>query len=299
MLTGLTIVFLGGDARQVEVIHKCLELDATVRTVGFEQAHFPLIGITHEALTEELLQEADVVVLPMVGCNDQGEIAAPFSLSPIVMNNELFASLRKGTLVYTGMAKNLLKRMAEEHGLRLIELLERDDVAILNSIPTAEGAVMMAIQNTEITIHGSTCIVLGIGRTGFTLAKTLQGLGANIRVGVRKESDVARAVQMGWKPFMTKDLNAFTDGVDLIFNTIPTMIITAQIISKLPRQAVIIDLASAPGGTDFRYAEKRGIKALLAPGLPGIVAPKTAGIIMANTLSQSILEEFQLRGDEK
>lgn len=299
MLTGLTIVFLGGDARQVEVINKCLELDATVRTVGFEQAHFSLTGVTQEALTEDLLQEADVLVLPVVGCNDQGEIAAPFSQSPIVMSNELFASLRKGTLVYTGIAKNLLKRMAEEYELRLVEMLERDDVAIYNSIPTAEGAVMMAIQNTEITIHGSTCIVLGIGRTGFTLAKTLQGLGADIRVGVRKESDVARAVQMGWKPFMTKDLNAFTDGVDLIFNTIPTMIITAQIISKLPRQAVIIDLASAPGGTDFRYAEKRGIKALLAPGLPGIVAPKTAGIIMANTLSQSILEEFQLRGDEK
>ncbi|MNV74013.1 Dipicolinate synthase subunit A [compost metagenome] len=158
---------------------------------------------------------------------------------------------------------------------------------------------MMAIQNTDITIHGSSCIVLGIGRTGFTLAKTLQGLGANVQVGVRREADVARAIQMGWKPFKTTDLSASTGDVDLIFNTIPTMIITAQIISKLPRKAVIIDLASAPGGTDFRFAEKRGIKALLAPGLPGIVAPKTAGIIIANTLCQSILEEFHLRGDEE
>lgn len=98
---------------------------------------------------------------------------------------------------------------------------------------------------------------------------------------------------------MTRDLTAYTSDIDLIFNTIPTMIITAQIISKLPRRTVIIDLASAPGGTDFRFAEKRGIKALLAPGLPGIVAPKTAGIIIANTLCQSITEEFHLRGDEE
>lgn len=299
MLTGLTIVFLGGDARQVEVINKCVELDASVRVVGFEKREPPLVGVSHDTLNPMLLNEADVVVLPVVGCNDQGEIAAPFSSGNLVLKKEWFSSMREGTLIYTGMAKSYLKRSAAESGLRLIEMLERDDVAIYNSIPTAEGAVMMAIENTAITIHGSNCVVLGIGRTGFTLAKTLQGLGANVRVGVRREADVARAVQMGWKPFVATDLNAYTSEIDLIFNTIPTMIVTAQIISKLSRQAVIIDLASAPGGTDFRFAEKRGIKALLAPGLPGIVAPKTAGIIMANTLTQSILEEFHLRGDEE
>ncbi|MBA9086074.1 dipicolinate synthase subunit A [Fontibacillus solani] len=299
MLTGLTIVFLGGDARQLEVINKCVELDASVRIVGFDKLESPPQGAINDTLSPELLGEADVIVLPVIGCDDQGLIAAPFSKAEVAMKQETFAAIREGTLVYTGMAKSFLKRMSAEYGFRLIELLDRDDVAIYNSIPTAEGAVMMAIQNTDITIHGSSCIVLGIGRTGFTLAKTLQGLGANVQVGVRREADVARAVEMSWKPFKTTDLSANTGDIDLIFNTIPTMIITAQIISKLPRKAVIIDLASAPGGTDFRFAEKRGIKALLAPGLPGIVAPKTAGIIIANTLCQSILEEFHLRGDEE
>ncbi|WP_068780764.1 dipicolinate synthase subunit DpsA [Paenibacillus sp. GM2] len=299
MLTGLTIVFLGGDARQIEVINKCIELDASVRLVGFDKLENPPSGVRHEALSSVLLQEADIIVMPVIGCDDNGIIAAPFGSGDLVMKQELFMAIREGGLVYTGMAKSLLRRMSSEYGFRLIELLDRDDVAIYNSIPTAEGALMMAIQNTDITIHGSTCVVLGIGRTGFTLAKTLQGLGAKIRVGVRREADAARAAVMGWEPFMTRDLTACTSDIDLIFNTIPTMIITAQIISKLPRRTVIIDLASAPGGTDFRFAEKRGIKALLAPGLPGIVAPKTAGIIIANTLCQSITEEFHLRGDEE
>lgn len=299
MLTGLTIVFLGGDARQVEVINKCIELDALVRLVGFDKLENLPSGVRHEALSSVLLQEADIIVMPVIGCDDNGIIAAPFGSGDLVMKQELFMAIREGALVYTGMAKSLLRRMSTEYGFRLIELLDRDDVAIYNSIPTAEGALMMAIQNTDITIHDSTCVVLGIGRTGFTLAKTLQGLGAKIRVGVRREADAARAAVMGWEPFMTRDLTAYTSDIDLIFNTIPTMIITAQIISKLPRRTVIIDLASAPGGTDFRFAEKRGIKALLAPGLPGIVAPKTAGIIIANTLCQSIMEEFHLRGDEE
>ncbi|MFD1177246.1 dipicolinate synthase subunit DpsA [Paenibacillus puldeungensis] len=299
MLTGITIVFLGGDARQVEVINKCVELDATVRIVGFDRIETPLPGVSHETLTPGLLAGADVIILPVIGCDDQGVIKAPFSAEHIVISQEQFAAVRKTTLMYTGIAKTFLKQMSTEYGFRLIEVLERDDVAIFNSIPTAEGAVMMAIQNTDITIHGSTCIVLGIGRTGFTLANTLQGLGAKVRVGVRREDDIARAVQMGWTPFATRDLAICVSDVDLIFNTIPTMIVTAQIISKLPRRAVIIDLASAPGGTDFRFAEKRGVKAILAPGLPGIVAPKTAGIIMANTICQSILDEYHLRGDEE
>ncbi|MNN66247.1 Dipicolinate synthase subunit A [compost metagenome] len=76
------------------------------------------------------------------------------------------------------------------------------------------------------------------------------------------------------------------------------MIITAQVLSRIPKHCVIIDLASAPGGCDFRYAEKRGIRAMLAPGLPGIVAPKSAGMIMGSALVQSISEETFNRGDD-
>ncbi len=195
------------------------------------------------------------------------------------------------------MAKSFLKNLCAAHGIEVVELFERDDIAIYNSIPTAEGALMMAIQNTDITIHGSVSMVLGFGRTGFTMAKTLQGLGATVKVGVRKPEHFARAWEMGFQPFYTKDLYPEVGNIDLLFNTIPTMIVTAQVITNIPHRALIIDLASKPGGTDFRFAEKRGIKAMLAPGLPGIVAPKTAGRIMANTLSQLIVEDFKDRSD--
>jgi dipicolinate synthase subunit A len=195
------------------------------------------------------------------------------------------------------MAKSYLKRLCEAHSISLIELFDRDDVVIYNSIPTAEGALMMAIQNTDITIHGSVCMVLGFGRTGFTMARTLQGLGATVKLGVNQPEQFARAWEMGFQPFYTSDLYTEVANIDLLFNTIPTMIVTAQVITNIPHRAVIIDLASKPGGTDFRFAEKRGVKALLAPGLPGIVAPKTAGRIIANALSQLIEEDFKDRSD--
>lgn len=293
MLTGANIVLLGGDARQLEVIRKLTELDATVIAVGFDGLNTPLDGAVAADLDVRLFDNADALILPTVGTDDNGAVTAVFSDKELVLGDDHVSRLPKHCKVYAGMAKPYLRQLCARHGIGLVELFERDDVAIYNSIPTAEGALMMAIQHTDITIHGSTAMVLGMGRTGLTLARTLQGVGAKVKVGVRRDEQFARAFEMGFEPLYIKDLAAHAANLDLLFNTIPTMIVTAQIIAQMPSRAVIIDLASKPGGTDFRYAERRGIKALLAPGLPGIVAPKTAGRIMADSLSRLIMEDFQ------
>ncbi|TYP77600.1 dipicolinate synthase subunit DpsA [Paenibacillus methanolicus] len=297
MLTGVQVVLLGGDARQLEVIRKLTELDASVTVAGFDQLRTPLDGAIQAEYSQELFQSADALILPAVGTDDDGKIMTVFSDQELILTSQEVSKLPKHSTVYAGMAKPYLRELCGKHGIALVELFDRDDVAIYNSIPTAEGAIMMAIQNTDITIHGSSSMVLGIGRTGLTLARTLQGLGAKVKVGIRKEEHYARAYEMGFEPFYLKDLIRQVGNIDLLFNTIPTMIVTAQIIANLPSRAVIIDLASKPGGTDFRFAEKRGIKALLAPGLPGIVAPKTAGRIIAEVLSRLIMEETSKRGN--
>lgn len=291
MLTGIQVALIGGDARQLEVIQKFSELDAAVTLIGFDNLQNLFSGVTKVALTPEALEKSDAVILPVVGTDDNGVVESIFSTADMVIKDEHFAALPPHAKVYTGMAKTYLKKLSSEHNIQLVELLERDDVAIYNSIPTAEGALMMAIQNTDITIHGSTCMVLGLGRTGLTMARTLQGMGARVKVGIRKPEHFARAWEMGFSPFYLGQLAQQVTDIDLLFNTIPTMIVTAQIIANMPHRAVIIDLASKPGGTDFRFAEKRGVKAILAPGLPGIVAPKTAGRIIANTVSQLIMED--------
>jgi dipicolinate synthase subunit A len=299
MLTGISVAFMGGDARQLEVIQKFTELDAAVYLIGFNNLGRPLNGVTNSVLNTDLLMQIDAFVLPPVGTDDMGRVESIFSQDELILSDEHIGALPKHAKVYTGLAQGYLKRLCESHSVSLIELFDRDDVAIYNSIPTAEGALMLAIQNSDITIHGSICMVLGFGRTGFTMAKTLQGLGAAVKVGVRRPEHYARAWEMGFQPFYTRNLYPEVANVDLLFNTIPTMIVTAQVITNIPHRAVIIDLASKPGGTDFRFAEKRGIKALLAPGLPGIVAPKTAGRIIANTLSQLIEDDFKDRSDDK
>ncbi|MCM3745956.1 dipicolinate synthase subunit DpsA [Paenibacillus pasadenensis] len=299
MLTGVQVLLIGGDARQLEVIRRLSELNASLTVSGFDGLRTLPGDISNSELREELFDKADAVILPAVGTDDAGLIPAAFSDSELLLTDGMFSRIPKYGTVYAGMARPYLKELCQKHGIALVELFERDDVAILNSIPTAEGAVKMAIEHTDITLHGSACMVLGLGRTGLTLVRTLLALGAQVYAGVHRPEHYARAAEMGAKPFYTRDLQDYAANIDLLFNTIPTMIVTAQMIAGMPSRAVIIDLASKPGGTDFRFAEKRGLKAILAPGLPGIVAPVTAGRIIADCVTQLILDDISTRGNEQ
>jgi dipicolinate synthase subunit A len=287
VLTGLNIAFVGGDARLLEVIRYMLDLDATVSLIGFDEIAHQFQGIeVVKVVTTETFRNTDVVILPVAGMDDRGVIEAHYSPYPIVLTDEHFASMPKHIKVVTGIAKPYLQTVCEKYGLNLIKLMELDEVAILNSIPTAEGAIQLAIQHTDITIHGSNSVVLGFGRCGITLSRTLAALGSRVKVGARKPADLARIQEMNMEPFPLAELAQHVTQADLVFNTIPAMVLTADMLAKIPKTCVIIDIASNPGGTDFRFAEKRGIKAILAPSLPGIVAPKSAGQIIAYTLGR-------------
>jgi dipicolinate synthase subunit A len=281
---------IGGDARQLVVIRKLVEAGASVQIIGFDNWECHIDGVVKAELVPEAMVSTDVVLLPAAGTDDEGNIESAFAAGSLPFTAELVKAMPAHVRVFAGMAKPYLKRLCSEHGVALTELFARDDVAIWNSIPTAEGALLMAIQNTDFTIHGSVCLVIGLGRTGLTMAQTLKGLGAHVAVGVRKPEHYARAIAMGYEAFYMVDLPERAGQADIVFNTVPAMVLPADIIVRLPSHALIIDLASKPGGTDFKYAEKRGIKAMLAPGLPGIVAPKTAGRIIGETICLMLME---------
>ena len=292
MLTGMQVAVLGGDARQLEVIRKLTELDAKLSLVGFEQLDQSFSGANKEKVSEIDFSMIDSIILPVPGTNSEGRIETIFSSEKVFFTEEIIKATPAHCKIYSGISNAYLDSVAKKADRKLIRLFERDDVAIYNSIPTVEGTIMMAIQHTDYTIHGSKVAVLGLGRVGMSVARAFHGLGAKVLVGARKSEHIARIAEMGLTPFHLSDLESVVENVDICINTVPHKIIKAGVISKMPTRTLIIDLASKPGGTDFRYAEKRGIKAILAPGLPGIVAPKTAGQIIANVLGQLLVDDF-------
>lgn len=295
MLTGMQIAVIGGDARQLEIVRKLTELDAKLSLVGFEQLDHAFTGAVKEKIDEVDFSNIDSIILPVPGTNLEGQVETIFSNEKVCLVEEMLLKTPPHCSVYSGITNSYLSGITKKANRRLVQLFERDDVAIYNSIPTVEGTIMMAIQHTDFTIHGSNIVVLGLGRVGMSVARTFSALGASVKVGARKSEHIARITEMGLIPFHLNELDQNVRDVDICINTIPHHIVSASVISKMPAHTLIIDLASKPGGTDFRYAEKRGIKALLAPGLPGIVAPKTAGQILANVLSQLLSEDLQTR----
>ncbi|MYL19240.1 dipicolinic acid synthetase subunit A [Halobacillus litoralis] len=288
MLTGYHIAVIGGDARQIELIRKLNEWGAAVYLAGFDQLNESFREAVDLDFDSKQVEQLDAIILPVPGTDGNGNIEGIFSNQLIQLKEEWLKKTPPHCQIFTGIANEHLHDLAERSNRKLIPLMDRDDVAIYNSIPTVEGTLMLVIQHTDFTIHGSRVTVLGLGRVGMSLARTFHHLGADVSVGVRTTSSAARVHEMGLVPFDMNRLDGRDMTCDILINTIPSHVVTPGIIKQLPSHALILDLASKPGGTDFRYADKRGIRALLAPGLPGIVAPKTAGRIIADVVSRLI-----------
>lgn len=285
------IAVIGGDGRYLELIRQLQSLpNTTITLVGFDKLEQGFTGLSQSDFNDLELDKLDVVILPITGTDREGNVETVFSDQPIQIDKEWFGRLPKSTLVFTGMSNDYLNSATGDANIPLIPLLNRDDVAIYNSIPTAEGTIMMAIEHTDYTIHASRVIVTGFGRVGNTVANKFSALGAKVSVSASSIKDLARITEMGLTAIPLSELAKYTDTCDLLINTIPAPVIHQDAIQQLRSHALIIDLASIPGGTDFDYAEKRGIQAILAKSLPGIVAPKTAGKILADVIKQFLNE---------
>lgn len=291
-LEGVTVAVLGGDTREVLLSKGLADAGCWVRAVAL-----PLEGYDRICLCSDIpsaLKGSQAVILPVPGINDRGELYSAFSDRPLILSAELMAVLPEGTPVLVGVARRILVEWATGRGLNLIEVMKNDEVAILNSIPSAEGAIQMAMENSFITIHGSRSLVVGFGRTGITLARKLKALESETTVVARNPSQRARALEMGLHAVDFSDLETAAACADFLFNTVPSLVISGPVLSRVSKTAFVLDLASNPGGADFDEAKRLGIKAVLAPGLPGKVAPMTAGKILAEAIPRILADELAL-----
>lgn len=291
VLSGVKIAVLGGDDRELILVAELVKMGATVSVAGF-----PKTMVGHGAFVVNSLLEAcrgaEVVIMPMPGTNEERVLRAVYAENELKLTEEVFANLSENAVVMIGSARKFLKDWSEIYNLSLIEIAEMDELAILNSIPSAEGALQIAMEETRITIHGSLTCVIGFGRVAITLARMLRGLGADVTVIARNRGQLARAYEMGLKRAKYEDLDKIMNHVDIVFNTVPSMVLSKEVLKHARQDTLIIDLASQPGGTDFEAANNFGIKAILAPGLPGRVAPVSAGKILAEVIPSLIISEL-------
>lgn len=253
-----------------------------------------MIGDRREKVAAELLAAAGYETVTLSSGEQPEEGGFDALLFPLTGISHwpppALSELKPGGCVLVGRLEAGQRDDLAARSVDIEDLLARDDFALLNAVPTAEGAIARAIELSDYTLHGSPCAVIGYGRTGSVLASVCASMGAITTVVARNSTQRAEARARGLLVATFDELLQLLERVRFVFNTVPAPVLQRSHLSMLPSGAVVVDLASAPGGTDFEAASELGISADLALGLPGRTAPLSAGHILAEVVLEVLAQ---------
>jgi dipicolinate synthase subunit A len=275
---------VGGDMRNLLLAEQFMKDDMNVEIYGFSKRE--------KSTTQDLrsaVKSAEVIIGPVPCCSSHNTLNTPFNDEPIYID-ELFGAMNEEQIFIAGRIYPEVLEIAGQKGVMIFDLLERGDMAILNAIPTAEGAIQIALEEMQITLHESHVMVLGFGRVGKMLAKMLNGIGAKVFVVTRRLEDAASVRSYGYNSLFYEDLPQTLGDMNLIINTVPHVVLGKHNLKFANRDCLIIDLASKPFGVDYEASKNEGLKVMWAPSLPGKTAPITAAGYIKQTV-YNILNE--------
>ena len=81
-------------------------------------------------------------------------------------------------ILFGGCLDESIRQLAEARGVVAANYYENESLCVKNAIPTAEGALAIAMNELPITLNGAKACVLGYGRIGKVLARLLKAMGA-------------------------------------------------------------------------------------------------------------------------
>lgn len=277
----------GGDLRSV-YLAKALAKDG-YKTAAFalEEANLP--KETEQIKTPEEFAKAKNVILPLPCCDKEGFLKTAFSKEKISVL-DIAEKMPEGSVLMGGLLPKEIKAFAKAKGIDVNDYYHREEFAVRNAALTAEAAAAKLLEMLSESISTVPVLILGHGRIGRLLSAILKALDAKVTVAARRCSELAWIRSEGMEPLEFRLLDEEIGKFKVIFNTVPAPVLKKEQLMLADKNAIVIDLASEPGGTDFEAAAELGIRAEKALGLPGKFAPKTAGEIVRDTVL-NILEE--------
>lgn len=276
--------FIGGDRRFVLCAETVAAHAVECTLFGMEKASDAVHLCTRCDFPEDVCRGAKALVLPLPVTRDEKHVFMPLSEKSCTLE-EVFSRAEPHTSVLCGGLTPCVRRLAEKYHAEVYDYADREDFKVANAITTAEGAVSLALNEMSVTLCGSRCLVVGYGRIGKQVCRLLHAFGATVYASARKNEDLALIRAAGCRPLLTEDIGTVVGICALIVNTVPKTVLDRGVLSKIAPSTLVIDLASKPGGVDFKAAEGLGVRVLWALALPG----KTAPVSAAETLSDTLL----------
>lgn len=276
------ISIIGGDLRIVKLVDMLNADGYSVYTYGLEQAN--IANAQKCQSIEEVSEKSDIIVSSIPFTSDGINVNTPFSKNKISIED--VAKNIKGKIFIAGRIEDELYQKFGE--TKVIDLLKREELTVLNTIATAEGTIQIAMEESTKTLHGSKILVMGFGRVSKILSNMLKGIGAEVYCETRTTVNCAWIKAYGYNPILLDELDENLNKFDIIINTIPHIILNKERLKNVKKDCIIIDIASNPGGVDRNSAKELGIKIIWALSLPGRVAPITSAEFIKETLENII-----------
>ncbi len=288
-----TFTIIGGDLRIIKLAKILSEDNNAVYVYGLENVEElkEIKNITFCQKLQDAVKQSEIIIGPIPFSSDGININTPFSNEKISIR-ELMHNINAKILI----AGNILPEvydLANDEYIEIIDIMKREELAVLNTIATAEGAIEIAIANTNKIIHGSQILILGFGRIGKVLARKLAGLSAKVTCAARKDEDLAWIRAYGHMETNINTLGQNLEKYDIIMNTVPHTILTEERLKYVKQDCLLIDLASNPGGIDKKVAKERNLKLVWALALPGKVAPTTTAEFLKDTIFNVLKEIYK------
>lgn len=231
-------------------------------------------------ITTDVAKNADAVVIPI---NQSGQTVTvkgkKLALGDVVR-------MKAGAVFFGGAALDGAL-CGIFGGTKHFDITKNEEFARENAYLTAEGALGILIEKLPVSVRGARVYILGFGRIGRALASMLSSLGAVVTVFARSEEARAEAAKM----CASREFPAFDGCFDAVVNTVPARVLTKKQKKLIKDDALVIELASAPGGFTGEDVSAFGARYINAPGLPGKTSPASAGKIIAKAIFDIIKGE--------
>ena len=289
----MKFAIIGGDLRIVKLADMLAKDGNEIYIYGLEKAEDlkSNSNIIQCDNIKKAIQDVEIVIGPIPFSSNGNTINAPFCEKEMTIR-EMMHVINAKVLIAGGISPEVYG-MANDEYVEIIDIMKREELAVLNTIATAEGTIQIAIENTNKILHGSEVLILGFGRIGKVLARKLAGLSAKVTCAARKDEDLAWIQAYGHK---TTNINTIGDNLkqfDIIINTVPHMILTEERLKNVKKECLLIDLASNPGGIDKKAVKDKNLKFVWALSLPGKVAPTTSAEFIKETIYNIIKEIYK------
>ena len=237
---------------------------------------------TGEEPLKSAVESCNVILLGLPASLDDSTVNADGAYE--VSIRDLAQMCGKSRLVLGGKMSERVKAVLDIYSVKWADYADCEEFEVLNAVPTAEGAIQIAMEEFPFTIHSCPVIVTGFGKVAKALSLRLQALGAKCSIVARNPIQRAEAESLSFDTYDFSLLPEKAKNCSILFNTVPSKIIGKSILCNMNSSQGIIDLASKPGGVDLDMAKLYGVNVIWALSLPGKVAPVTAGRIIQKTV---------------